>query len=314
MTKIAQLIKLRDYISRYEWNIYRYPTQFIRLKQEKWTHLHGKWLIQQQKTKTAPPQQEKVSESRLKRWRTSIFRVKDVGTKAKTAEASSLPASETALIQYFLNKLFPFQLRWASSTVSQVSFTSQEYEQDELLHYFLQRFPDTYLVMYHPVFMVQQVPVEAEIILISPVGAEIIYMLEKDTDTVVIAGHDRTWEIAEGTGQTTVLSPLIALKRTEQIVQSIFRKHDVDFPVRKTVLSRTNEIRFASEPHHTSYIGKTVYKDWFKAKRQMTSPLKSRQLKAAGALLSSAQTIAVNRPEWQKQTDHPDSSGEHPVE
>ncbi|MFJ7851588.1 hypothetical protein ACIQX3_02180 [Peribacillus frigoritolerans] len=36
---MAQLIKMQDYISRYEQDIYRYPTQFARLKKQQWDKL-----------------------------------------------------------------------------------------------------------------------------------------------------------------------------------------------------------------------------------------------------------------------------------
>jgi len=41
---MAQLIKLYDYIWRYEWNMYRYPSQYIRLKKDKWKDLHNDWI------------------------------------------------------------------------------------------------------------------------------------------------------------------------------------------------------------------------------------------------------------------------------
>jgi hypothetical protein len=37
--RMAQLIKMQDYISRYEQDIYRYPTQFARLKKQQWDKL-----------------------------------------------------------------------------------------------------------------------------------------------------------------------------------------------------------------------------------------------------------------------------------
>ncbi|MFD2761894.1 hypothetical protein [Lentibacillus juripiscarius] len=40
---MAQLIKLEDDVSRYEWNMYRYPGQFMRLKQDQWSKLHCLW-------------------------------------------------------------------------------------------------------------------------------------------------------------------------------------------------------------------------------------------------------------------------------
>ncbi len=41
---MAQLIKLQDYISRYEWDTYRYPTQYIRQKKEQWQRFYSEWL------------------------------------------------------------------------------------------------------------------------------------------------------------------------------------------------------------------------------------------------------------------------------
>lgn len=33
---MAQLVKLKDYVSRYEQNIIVYPSRFVRLKKQKW--------------------------------------------------------------------------------------------------------------------------------------------------------------------------------------------------------------------------------------------------------------------------------------
>ncbi len=41
---MAQLIKLQDYVSRYEQDIYRYPSQFIKLKKQQWDKLKAAYL------------------------------------------------------------------------------------------------------------------------------------------------------------------------------------------------------------------------------------------------------------------------------
>ena len=41
---MAQLIKLQDYVSRYEQDIYRYPSQFIKLKKQQWEKLKAAYL------------------------------------------------------------------------------------------------------------------------------------------------------------------------------------------------------------------------------------------------------------------------------
>jgi len=40
---LAQLVKLHDYISRYEADLTRYPTQFVRLKKNQWKRMKIQW-------------------------------------------------------------------------------------------------------------------------------------------------------------------------------------------------------------------------------------------------------------------------------
>ncbi|MEN1968167.1 NERD domain-containing protein [Lentibacillus sp. N15] len=290
---MAQLIKLKDYISRYEWNMYRYPSQFLRMKQENWRKLYALW---------DQPAESRVNEqstdqdiSPFSKWKALLKR----NPVESEIQEQSLPSSETELKHYFLDKLFPIQLKWASSTVTDVSFMQSDYNEDKLLKYFLHRFPDTYFVMYYPILTVQKASVDGEIILISPVGIEIIYVLEADSQAIIHFTNDRTWHIQANQQQESILSPLLALKRTAHIIKSILLKEEIDFPVRKVVLSRTNFINVKTEPYNVQLVDKKYYSQWFSKKRHFVSPLKNRQLKAANALLKYCQTTSVKRPEWE---------------
>jgi len=75
-------------------------------------------------------------------------------------------------------------------------------------------------------------------------------------------------------------------------------KHEIDVPIYKTVLSRTNNIVFSNEPYMTNIIGKFQYDEWFLSKRRLNSTLKSWQLKAVEVLLKYCLTTSVKRPEW----------------
>lgn len=301
MNKIAQLIKLKNYISRYDWNTYHYPSHFIRLKQENWKKQYEAWEASEAKDGNA----EKASNpgdgmpSIFSRWRTLISKNRFIAPE-KRIEEGFLPATRDELKQHFLNKLFPMQLKWASSTVREQSFLAEAYTEDNVLKYLLQRFPDTYLLMYYPIFSIQQAPIDGEIILISPVDIEIIYLLEPAQETMIMASNERTWTVNTRDNTKKILSPLIALKRTEQIVNSILGKNEIDFPVHKSVVSRNSTLLFSNEPFQTSFIGKNDYESWFQEKRKLISPLKNRQLKAAELLLSHCQTISVKRPEWEE--------------
>jgi hypothetical protein len=292
---MAQLIKMQNYVSRYEWDMYRYPSQFIRLKQDNWNKLHYLWSNQELIETIEQEEMPKQS-----RWKGLLRkRQQDDFMDTPLPYEEKLPQTEEELKFYFLDQLLQFQLKWATSTVSNVSFVDRKYYTDATLKYFLQRFPDTYLLMYYPIFEIRQAPIESEIILISPIGIEIIYLLEEKDGTIIMASDDRSWVFERNNQQTKRLSPIFALKRTEKIIQGILKKHGVTFPVQKVVLSRTNIINFLSEPYLTRIIGKHEYEAWFKEKRSLASPLKGNQLKAAEALLKHCQSNYVRRPEWE---------------
>lgn len=300
---LAQLIKLKDYISRYEWNAYRYPSQYIRLKQANWQKLYDEWK-EHEFLHEEPYDQARDEETSNPFSRLMSFMTKEhVKRDADEPIQSFLPPTEKELKRYFLDKLYPFQLKWATSTVTDVSFVDQGFETDETLKYFLQRFPDIYLIMYYPIFNIKYAPVDGEIIIISPIGIEIIYLLEEAPETTIMASDERVWTFETGNEQVRKLSPVIALKRTEQIIKSILKHERINFSIEKTILSRTNNIVFASEPYNINIVGKYQYKKWFQAKRQLSSPLKSEQLKVIEALLKHCMTSSVRRPEWEEDTN-----------
>lgn len=306
---MAQLIKLKDYVSRYEWNAYRYPSQYIRLKQENWSKLYDLWLSYDAVDEEVEEVSEQTTFSRLK----SFFK-KDQPSddKEKVHMRDLLPNTEEQLRHYFLDKLFPFQLKWATSTVTDVSFVDKTYNHDPTLKYFLQRFPDIYLIMYYPVFNLKNAPVESEIIFISPHQIEVINLLEKDDSSIFMASDERMWTVETNYVQTKTLSPLIALRRTEQIINSLLNMANIQFPVTKTVLSRTNDIIFSSEPYNTNIVGKGQYDKWFETKRQLSSPLKNTQLKVIEVLLKHCLSHSVRRPEWEEE-DEPFIVGEEDI-
>ncbi|WP_245843826.1 NERD domain-containing protein [Oceanobacillus rekensis] len=279
------------------------------MKRDNWNKLYNIWenpeTVQQPENEVESVIEREVQPAikrlskLMAKWKRPIAEETEKAIVQEKNEYADLPETEEALKQYFLDKLFNFQMNWATSTVTETSIVNSDYYQNSLLKYLLQRFPDTYLIMYLPVFTIKKAPVETEIMLISPIGIEIIHYIEKDSSVVIMAGDERTWTLVNGKEHTKVLSPLIALKRSEKLVNSILVKNKIDFPIKKTVLSRTNSIVYATEPYHTKIIGQQDYPDWFHEKRRLSSPLKNAQLKVAEALLKNCQTTSIKRPEWE---------------
>lgn len=295
---MAQLIKLEDYVSRYEWNAYRYPSQYIRLKKENWKKLLDVW--EEEKAQDRLRYHEQTTKA--KSW-DGFFKKKQESDPSVSVENTILPSTTEELKQYFLDQLFSKQLKWATSTVTDVSFTSKDHHEDRQLKYFLQRFPDIYFIMYYPIFNIKKAPVEGELILISPIDIEIIYLMEESEHVTIMASSERTWSVDDGSDKIKKqISPLIPLKRTEQIVRSILHTYAIDFPIKKTVMSRYHPIIFTTEPYNTRLVGKAQYEKWFQEKRQLTASLKNTQLKVTEALLKHCQTTSIKRPEWEEES------------
>lgn len=285
-------------MSRYEWNAYRYPSQYIRLKQDNWNKLHYLWSNPKEELAELETNE---TISTFAKWKSFMKRNSVQKEEVHDEKSDVLPKTEEQLKHYFLDNLYPFQLKWASSTVTNVSFMDKTFENDANLKYFLQRFPDTYLIMYYPIFSIKNAPIDGELILISPIGIEVIYLIEEPSNVKILAGDDRTWQKEVNDTQSKMLSPLIALKRSEQIIKRILASEQVEFPIKKIVLSKSNHIVFHTEPYNTKIIGKLEYDKWFNEKRQFVSPLKNRQLKVIDTLLKHCQTTSVKRPEWEEE-------------
>ncbi|MDC3415089.1 NERD domain-containing protein [Aquibacillus sp. 3ASR75-11] len=298
---MAQVVKIKDYISRYETNIYHYPGQFIRLKKENWNKALEAWELQDVHEMELEHTNKK--ETILSKWKRLFTKVEEKPPAFEEQVLHKLPESKQQLKHEFLDTLMRFQLKWASTTVSDMSIVDQGYEDDQSLKYFLQRFPDTYLLYYYPIFNLKNAPIEAEILFVSPIGMDIIHLIDFNSKEIEIMADDgRTWNLKEGNEMNRMLSPMISLKRTEQVIKRVLNTHHLDFPITKVVLSPNHRLRFQAEPFRTKFIGLEQHDEWLSEKRGLVSPLKHQQLKVCEVLLKYCQTSAVKRPEWEDET------------
>jgi hypothetical protein len=171
----------------------------------------------------------------------------------------------------------------------------EAFEKDSLLKYFLQRFPDTYFVMYYPIFLIKKASVQGEIIIIRPTDIVCLTALEYKENNVLIGTKQKFWLKRDDQGEKKILSPIIGLERTANIVKQILSNAEVDFPIRKILLNRTGYIHASELPADIEIIDVRSYDDWFQNMRRQPSPFKNMQLKAVKALLASCATNAVKR-------------------
>lgn len=328
---MAQLIKLQNYISRYEQNIFHYPSRFVTLKKQQWDKWQHIWANSEEPAsfnKLPQEEPERIEEENTQHFigkiKTLFMRKHrerpEVDTEQEEESISSFlndqeeeefaefppyfqrPETLEELKHLFLNNLFNFQLTWAASTLTEKSILNKRYFFDDRLKYFLTRFPDTYLVMYRPVFLLKKAPVEAECILISPTDILCISFIEDQELSVFNGSNEKFWEVRSGSKMKKILNPLIALNRTEKIVTNILRVKEIEIPVQKVLLSRNGYIDYPFHPFDVNLIDKRNYEEWFQSLRALRIPLKSVQLKAAKALLEFCQSVSVKRQEWEEES------------
>ncbi|MBW3114775.1 MULTISPECIES: nuclease-related domain-containing protein [Bacillaceae] len=310
---MAQLIKLQDYVSRYETDLYRYPSQFVRLKKQQWEKMKQHW--ENGDLPPAPPSvKEEEEKDSVKEKLFSLFKKKDAQEEEPVLQPSDEEMvfemernqdihSEEELKVSFLNLLFDFQLKWASSTIMEKSYVDNSYRYDERLRYLLQRFPDNIFVMYNPVLKIKNAPVELETILITPTGIWCLTFLEFEEGTAYIGSGERFWVKKWGDMESKVLNPLIGLKRMERIIHQIIRYAGVELPIYQAVISRNGYIDYPQSPAGIQFLDKRIHNEWFQQQRSSSSPIKSVQLKAAQAIMEYCQITSFKRLQWEEEQE-----------
>lgn len=319
---MGQLIKLQDYSSRYEQNIFHYPSRFVLLKKKQWEKLQSSWENPEEETFLSQMNQPNVDwqleekHPLLNKIKTLFNRKSDKELEQELNASSYEVDSELSeftmfptflyrvetiaeLKQQFLNQLFDFQMKWATSTLTEKSFVNKKFFFDENLKFFLQRFPDTYLVLYQPVFLLKKAMIEVETILISPTDVWCVTFLEDHDSSVFVGSNKKFWSVRNNHNEKQIVNPMIATNRTEKIVKDIFKHFDIHLPIHKVILSRNGYIDFPTAPRDVQLIDQRKYEEWFQSLRSLRSPLKNTQLMGAKALLQFCATSSTKRIEWE---------------
>lgn len=312
---MAQLVKLIDYVSRYEKDLSRYPTQYIRMKKYQWERMKNQWENGADLTEWQQEDVEEVEELDERKWFSPLFRlfgqrktIVDEGVldtvDDKSEEEDNFgfspniiynPTNLEQLRRLYSDQLFHFQIKWASSTLMDKSRVDPRYMRDTLLRSFAQSLPDNYLLFYYPILKLKKAPVELDIIMVTPVECMCITVLEAEDVSAFVGSGDRFWVKKSGENETKLLNPLIALNRMEKIVAGIFSGQEIDFPIKKYLISRNGYIDYPGAPFDVTIIDRRSYDKWFSVLQKSPVPLKSTQFKAAQAILDIGQTSSMSR-------------------
>lgn len=326
---MAQLVKLQDYISRYQIDLARYPTQFVRLKKNQWERVKHQWETGEEiqrwehiETEVAEETIGKPRFSFLKRFlpnqrqQEEEEQEQDVETVDVSNELDEdyihdeetmlhfepnivyNPQTLEELKRMFIDQFFHFQLKWASSTVREKSYVDPKFMRDSLLRTMLQGLPDSYLVFYLPILRIKKAPIELDILILTPTDCYIVKVLEEENHAVYVGSGERFWTKKIGKNEKKTLSPMIDLARTESIVSQLFQQEGIDMPVRKVILSRNGYIDYPGSVYGVQFVDKRKFSEWMQQLKRSVSPMKHMQIRAAQSILKSAETTSFNRDIW----------------
>lgn len=323
---MAQLVKLQDYISRYQIDLSRYPTQFVRLKKSQWDRVKQQWLSGEENLEWQHIEAQADNQETKKRF--SLFEKLKFKKEAKDtdnieavdvsnelmSQEDEIPEEETTLFfepnivykpntidelkKMFMDQFFHFQIKWASSTLRERSYVEPKFLRDSLLRSMLQQIPDSYLVFYYPIVKVKKAPVELDVVLLSPTECLCITVVEQENQAVFVGNSERFWTKKVGKRDVKMLSPLIQLNRMESIISQVFAEHSINIPIRKVLLSRNGYFDYPDSVFNVQFIDKREYPKWIQQLKRSSSPMKHMQINAAQAILKSVQTTSFNRDIW----------------
>lgn len=323
---MAQLVKIQDYISRYEIDLARYPTQFIRLKQNQWGRVKYQWqtgeVIEQWQHLDEEAQQEEKKTSLFNKIFPFTKKEKELEETEDIEKISisndwavdEIPDEDSSLLfepnivyspntleelkKMFIDQFFHFQMKWASSTLREKSYVDPKFMRDTFLRALLQTLPDNYLIFYYPILRVKKAPIELDIIIITPTECLCITVLEQEEQAVYIANSERFWIKKVGKNDKKVLSPLIQLNRMEKLLEQLFAQNGIEIPIKKVLLTRNGYIDYPGTMYGVQFIDKRKFPQWMHQLKHSVSPMKHMQIRAAQSILNTVQTTSFNRDIW----------------
>jgi hypothetical protein len=295
---VAHLIKLEDYVSRYQYDMYRYPSQFSRLKLERWKRLKQEWEASSINDIHPVKEQAKSSKGAFDKLKSWYNREQPVALKGGFEEPpyrfkyKSLPE----LKKFFLQELYEFQLNWASSTIVEKSTMQQVHHYDVTLKWLLQSIPDNYFVLYYPTITYPKATVQFDILLVGPTDIWCIVNLSGKENTIFQTFSERYWLEVVGDEEKKIINPFLSLNRMSMIIKRVLVDTELDMTVQKMVLSQEGYIDVQSRLGGTQFLDQRNVKTWNQKQKNNPSPIKSTQLKFSQAILNFCQTTSVTRP------------------
>ncbi|WNB93092.1 hypothetical protein [Bacillus sp. NEB1478] len=249
---MAQLVKIQDYVSRYEKNLYHYQSLFMRLKENRWNDFLHK------------------------------------------NDRNVNYANKKETVKQFRENLFEHQIKWATTTVKEISKVEHKYLKDSRLQFLTQEIPDNYFLLYEPVLQIKNAPIELDIILAGPANIWLIVWMSgegiwQETD------NKRFWKNADPENGETRLNPFIRLERMNTIIGEWAKPYQQQLSVKQRIIAPDAYIDISNDWRKACFIDKRNFKEWHLQITAEPAPVKNQQLKFISDILKHGVTNSLYR-------------------
>lgn len=255
---MAQLIKIRQCISRYQVDLLRYANRYIWLKNRRqvaWEEKQGR----------------------------------GAGSGRNQAYEQGRDA------ELFNSWLFDMQMEWATRTAEEQSECPDDVSGQLWLRMVLSRINDLSFLMYEPVLDAQTAAVQLDSLLITNDTVWCVRSLSGEKGSVFQGVSERKWrEITTGSDRE-LLSPIISLRRTKAVIQAYLKNRDIDMATEAVVFAPDSFIEFVQETADISFVDSRNAASWFDRMSRHSLLMKKNQIAVAEALLADCETIADSR-------------------
>lgn len=319
---MAQLVKLHDYISRYETDIYRYPSRYVRLKKERWTRLLNNWEVKRdladlttsllKNNNIEQMEEEETSKnklrSKLKQWfskrNNDSFTIDNLSVAYDAENDDYSFFQEMAYYQTletkeqlrdaFKEELLRFQFNWASSTISEQSDVRSKYYFDPFLSFMLKELPDSFFIFYEPVIYLRKAPVDFDTIILTPSEIWLIATLLGNENTIYQNLSEKYWLRIHKKEKEKILNPGIMIRRMRSVIEHILLDRELSFSIKTAIVAKDSYIDIPQTEQRIKLIDRRNFDAWHRKMVRNVAPIKHQQLKIADVLLQ--QSLTISRP------------------
>jgi hypothetical protein len=150
---------------------------------------------------------------------------------------------------------------------------------------------DLSFIAYNPVLLTQSGAVQLDSLLITNDVVWCILSLPGEEGSVFQEISGRRWrEIISG-GERTLISPLISLKRTQEVIDAFLKQEGIAMRTASAVLTTESFIEFVPDDRGVSLVDRRGFQHWLDEISRHSLILKKGQILAAEALLDHFETV-----------------------